>query len=172
MASRITGSAAALSLLCALSAGACGEPEPEREWTPADHGQPTNADPDRTPEERTQPETAAESLARAAAALWNASCASCHGRDGRGEGPGRPPGAQLADFTSPEWQSSRSAEQLAQVIRDGRGMMPPFGKQLNPNGIAALVDHIRRFGGPVAADAAGNAPAATPTAAPDEQTAR
>jgi mono/diheme cytochrome c family protein len=137
--------AAARSCLCALLIGACGEPPPQREWTPADHGQPENADPDRTPKEDAQPVTSAESLARAAAALWNASCASCHGREGRGDGAARPPGAQLPDFSSAQWQSTRSDEQLAQVIRDGRGTMPGFGKQLNANGIEVLVDQVRRF---------------------------
>lgn len=145
MAPRITSFGPALPWLCALLIGACGEPPPEREWTPADHGQPVNADPDRTPAERTQPETSAESLARAAAALWNASCATCHGRDGLGDGAARPPGAQIADFSSTQWQSTRSDEQLAQVIRDGRGMMPGFGKQLNASGVEALVAHIRRL---------------------------
>ncbi len=82
---------------------------------------------------------------RAAQALWTVSCASCHGRDGRGKGPGRPPGAQLPDFTSAEFQQQRSDQQLVDVIRAGKGMMPPFGKQVNAEGIAALIAHIRAF---------------------------
>ncbi|HEY2732427.1 MAG TPA: cytochrome c, partial [Polyangiales bacterium] len=82
---------------------------------------------------------------RAADALYNVSCASCHGRDGHGQGPGRPPGAQLPDFTSPQFQAQRSDAQLSQVIREGRGLMPPFAKQVNEQGQAALVARIRRF---------------------------
>jgi mono/diheme cytochrome c family protein len=158
---RMTSSRTALLLVLVPLAGACGEPASKREWTPADHGQPAAGDPDRTPDEPTAPETAEESMARAAAALWNASCASCHGRDGRGQGPARPPGAQMPDFGSTEWQTSRSAEQLAQVIREGRGMMPGFGKQLNQHGVEALVDHVRRF-----APAPARPPAVQPDAVP------
>lgn len=130
---------------CLLFAFACGDPPPKREWTPADHGQPAGGDPDRTPETQATPEEGEAPLARAAAALWNASCASCHGRDGRGLGAGRPPGVQIADFTAPAWQASRSDAQLVAVIRDGRSMMPAFGKQVNEHGLGALVEHIRRF---------------------------
>jgi mono/diheme cytochrome c family protein len=145
---RLTSSRAArLACLAALLACACSDPPPKREWTPADHGQPAGGDPDRTPEpDNSAVDGGEDPLARAAAALWNASCASCHGRDGRGQGAGRPPGAQMADFTSPSFQGSRSDEQLSVVIRDGRGMMPSFGKQVNEHGLGALVQHIRRLG--------------------------
>jgi mono/diheme cytochrome c family protein len=141
-------------------AAACGEPPPKREWRPEDHGQPAVSAPEREPQERTQ-ETSEQTMARAAAALWNASCAGCHGRDGRGQGSARPPAAQMPDFTTAEWQTARSDAQLEQVIRDGRGMMPPFGKQVNDNGISALIAHIRRF-----APAAGSAPPSEPQGAP------
>lgn len=61
-----------------------------------------------------------------------------------------PPGAQVPDFSSAEFQKSRTDDALAQVIHDGRGMMPPFGKQVTPDGIAVLVAHVRSLGGPVA----------------------
>ena len=115
---------------------------PQREWTPADHGQPTQVDPSRVPQAAAPEEGGVE---RAAAALWNVSCASCHGRDGRGQGPARPPGAPIPDFTSAELQKQRTDEQLLQVIREGRGMMPGFSKQVNPQGMSALVGHIRTF---------------------------
>jgi mono/diheme cytochrome c family protein len=119
-------------------------PAPTREWKPEDHVQPQAADPARTPTEA--PADAPGGLERAAEALFNVSCASCHGRDGKGQGAGRPPGAQLPDFTSATFQKSQTDEQLAAVIRDGRNMMPPFGKQVNPQGITALVAHIRKLG--------------------------
>jgi mono/diheme cytochrome c family protein len=136
-----------LGLTLLLAVGACGGGEaPSREWTPADHGQPS-ADDMRSPEpEATPPGAAEDPNARAARALWNATCASCHGRDGRGQGSAPPPGARMPDFATAEWQGSRSDAQLGQVIREGRGMMPAFGKQVNEQGIAALVQHIRSFG--------------------------
>jgi len=148
---------APLWLVLALGS-ACGDPAPKREWTAADHTHPERADPDRVPDQPEAQESDEQALARAAAALWNASCASCHGRDGRGQGPARPPGAQMPDFTAADYQASRSDTQLVQAIRDGRGMMPGFGKQLNEHGLRALTDHVRRLG-------AGGARVAPPGAA-------
>jgi mono/diheme cytochrome c family protein len=133
-----------------LSALVCGalfgcEPRvtPTREWLPTDHGQPSMPDPDRTPAP-TEPEEGGSE--RAADALYNVSCAGCHGRDGRGQGPQRPPGAQLPDFTNSQFQAQRTDAQLLEVLRVGRGLMPPFGKQLNDQGLDALVVKVRRFG--------------------------
>jgi mono/diheme cytochrome c family protein len=129
-----------------LLLSACGaEPAPLREWRPDDHGEPSQlagqAEAE-SPSAAAQPD-APGGQARAAEALFNVSCASCHGRDGKGGGPGMPPGAQVPDFSAPEFQASRTDEALAQVIRDGRGMMPPFGKQVTAEGLTVLVAHLR-----------------------------
>ena len=137
---------ACVFLLAAYGAACGGEPAPKREWTPSDHGQPSNPDESMIQTDRVIPGEDPE--ARAARALWTAVCASCHGRDGNGQGEQRPPGAQMPDFTSPQWQASRNDEALGLVIGEGRGMMPPFGKQINPQGIAALVRHVRRLAAP------------------------
>jgi mono/diheme cytochrome c family protein len=127
-------------LLCA----ACDRRvEPRREWRPEDHAQPAQADPARTAAPA-EPEQGG--IDRAADALYTVSCAGCHGRDGRGQGTQRPPGAPLPDFTAREFQTQRADPDLATVIRDGRGMMPGFGKQVNDQGIGALVAKVRRFG--------------------------
>jgi mono/diheme cytochrome c family protein len=52
----------------------------------------------------------------------------------------------MPDFTSADFQKQRADAQLLAVIREGRGMMPPFGKQLNDQGLTALVQHVRKFG--------------------------
>jgi mono/diheme cytochrome c family protein len=122
-----------------------GRGEPLREWRPEDHGQPAQQDPSRA-SEPAEPEQGG--VDRAADALFNVSCAGCHGRDGAGQGPARPPGAQLPDFTSAQFQAQRSDAQLMQVIREGRGLMPPFGKQVNEQGLSALVARVRRFTAP------------------------
>lgn len=130
-------------LLVLLPVAACGSRvTPTREWQASDHGQPAQDDPLRTPTPAAPEEGGTE---RAADALFNVSCASCHGRDGRGQGSGRPPGASVPDFTQTAFQTQRSDAQLAEVIRNGRGLMPPFGKQVNDQGIAALVARVRRF---------------------------
>ena len=57
-----------------------------------------------------------------------------------GDGPQAP--GQLADLTDPAWQAETSDEEIAQVIMEGRGAMPPF-QQIAPQGITALTSHIR-----------------------------
>jgi hypothetical protein len=55
--------------------------------------------------------------------------------------------APIADFTDVSFQSARTDDDIAQVIREGRGgFMPAFGDRLSPAGVAALVRHVRRFG--------------------------
>jgi cytochrome c553 len=134
-----------LSGLCALACALSGcerRVSPTREWRPTDHGQPAQGDPSRTPPP-SEPEEGGTD--RAADALFSVSCASCHGRDGRGLGDGRPPGATMPDFTAKEFQAQRSDAQLRELIRNGRGLMPGFGKQLNDSGLDALVARVRRF---------------------------
>jgi mono/diheme cytochrome c family protein len=137
--------ACALSGLCVCATALSGcdrRVTATREWQPSDHGQPEQADPSRTPPPAEPEEGGPE---RAAEALFSVTCASCHGRDGRGLGEQRPPGAPIPDFTSQAFQAQRTDAQLGEVIANGRGLMPAFGKQLNDAGLAALVARVRRF---------------------------
>lgn len=121
----------------------CEEPREVPTWGPDDHQLPS-AEVDSSesaPPEAGEPPTA-DAVARAAAALYRASCAGCHGVDGRGGGPTLPAGIMAPDLTHAEVQE-RSDEELARVVRGGRGVMPGFGEQLNERGIAALVEHVR-----------------------------
>ena len=125
-----------VALVLALALAACGEGRAHgvREWRPSDHQPP--------PDDQSGDAPVADGTT-AAVALWQTQCAGCHGLEGHGDGPQRPPIARVPDLTDPSWQASRSDEQLTQVITQGRGMMPAFGPQLAPAGIAALVQHIR-----------------------------
>jgi mono/diheme cytochrome c family protein len=134
------------AVLGALLIACDSRPAPKREWRPEDHGQPADIDPARVPAASSPAEAEQGGVSRAAAALFNVSCAGCHGRDGKGQGVARPPGAQLPDFTSADFQKQRTDAQLIQAIREGRGMMPGFGKQVNDQGLAALVAHVRAYG--------------------------
>jgi mono/diheme cytochrome c family protein len=148
-------------VVLAIALTACGEPAPElREWRPSDHQQPAAGEPAAAggavaPPEEQSPE---QTEIRAASALFSSMCASCHGQLGRGDGPGRPPVAEVADLTTAEWQDARTDEQIAEVIREGRGgFMPGFGDRLSPAGVDALVRHVRRLGGRGATEDAGEA---------------
>jgi len=140
----------ALGLWLALAA--CGgEREAVQEWSRENHAQPerSDVDPARVPRPppSERPEVEGDPRQRAAAALWNVSCAACHGRGGAGDGP-QAPGA-VPDLRDAEWQSATSNEDIARVITLGRNMMPPFGDQISAEGIAALVEHVRSLGAPV-----------------------
>jgi mono/diheme cytochrome c family protein len=97
--------------------------------------------------------SAEEAEARATLALWNVTCATCHARDGKGGGPGLPPGAKVPDLTDSAFESTRKDDELAASIRDGKGMMPGFGQQLGAEGVAAMVAHVRKLSAPAAAPA-------------------
>ena len=60
-------------------------------------------------------------------------CVLCHGQSGKGDGPG---GAALnpkpRDWTDHAYMSSRTDDQLYQVIHDGKGSMPAWGKAVPP----------------------------------------
>jgi mono/diheme cytochrome c family protein len=71
-------------------------------------------------------------------------CARCHGLDGKGgvgpEGTNAP-----RNFVDAAFQASRSDEQLKDVIRKGKGPMPPFGNLFSDPVLAALVHKVRSF---------------------------
>jgi hypothetical protein len=74
--------------------------------------------------------------------LYNRYCIRCHGVDGRGvwDIPGVP------DFTNPRWQATRSDDQIARIIIEGRGaVMPPFRGTLTLEEAWAMAHHLRTF---------------------------
>lgn len=75
---------------------------------------------------------------------WSRQCASCHGIEGRGDGPNGPM-VKAPDLSRPDWQAATSDEQIAAVIREGRNKMPRF--DLPPPTIAGLVRRIRALRG-------------------------
>jgi mono/diheme cytochrome c family protein len=99
---------------------------------------------------------------RMAGGIFSALCIACHGPDGRGTlvRPAMPP---IPDFTSRDWQTSRSSSQLASSILEGKGtLMPTWNGKLTPEQARNLVLYVRSFGGPavLAAETEGEAPAA------------
>lgn len=75
------------------------------------------------------------------AALYKAKCAACHAADGSGNTTvGK--SLKVKPFASPEVQKSTDAE-LMQIITDGKGKMPAYGKKMTPAEIESLVAVIR-----------------------------
>ena len=69
-------------------------------------------------------------------------CVFCHGEDGAGVADGTP------DWIDPEWQKSRTDEQLIETITNGKDTrMPKFGTTLTAAEISAAVKFVRGFEG-------------------------
>jgi DmsE family decaheme c-type cytochrome len=79
-------------------------------------------------------------------ALYGSQCSVCHGEGGVGTPPWRAKGQP--DLSRSEWQQARSDEEIAAVIRDGKGkFMPGFRQQFSAQEILALVKQVRSFMG-------------------------
>jgi mono/diheme cytochrome c family protein len=79
-----------------------------------------------------------------ARATFNSKCATCHGRDGRGQTK-RGRRTHTRDLTVAAWQDDVSDERLFNSINNGRGKMPAFKKSLSESEVDALVSHVRRL---------------------------
>ncbi len=79
----------------------------------------------------------------ASTATFRSKCAMCHGQDGGGSEVGK--SMNVPDLRSPAVQKLPDAE-LAKVISDGKGGMPPFKDSLSEDQIHALVKQIRSLG--------------------------
>lgn len=76
--------------------------------------------------------------------LYDKHCAKCHGKDGRAKSfRGKLVHAQ--DFTDKAWQESTTDDQMIEVIKNGSGKMPDFGKKLKDEQIKSLIEYIRKF---------------------------
>ena len=87
----------------------------------------------------------AQKGARASDRTYLSACARCHGSDGLG-GVASPEGSRPPqNFHELAFQTSRSDEQLKNVIRNGKGGMPAFGNLFSDAELQALVHQIRSF---------------------------
>lgn len=86
------------------------------------------------------------------AKVYNVNCARCHGVGGIGDGPDSELlETQVPDFTSSEFQSTRTIEDLDLAIRQGGeavGLsyeMPPWEGFLTENELVEIIDYLRTF---------------------------
>ena len=78
-------------------------------------------------------------------ALYEAKCAGCHGKDGRGSAFGKQNGAP--DFTDAKWQETHAAAELKTTVANGKGgKMPAWKGKLSAAEIEAVVARVRAFG--------------------------
>ena len=88
-------------------------------------------------------------LAEDAKVNWDKHCASCHGKDGKGQTKaGRMAGSK--DQTDPQYQATLTDEKMFASIKAGlkdgpKEKMKPFNDKLSDDEIKALVAHVRSF---------------------------
>ena len=87
-------------------------------------------------------------LAADVATNWNTHCASCHGKDGKGQTKaGRM--ANVKDMTEAGYQASfddqKAYKQIKEGMKDEKGKerMKPFNEKLTDDEINALIAHVR-----------------------------
>jgi len=76
--------------------------------------------------------------------IFEAKCASCHGKDGRGK-TFKGKLIHARNLTDAKWQNDVSDERLFNSISNGRGKMPDFKKKLSEQQIDQLVAYVRHF---------------------------
>ena len=88
-------------------------------------------------------------LAADVAQNWARHCASCHGKDGKGQTKaGRMAGAK--DQTDAQYQAGLKDDKMFTSIKQGlkeggKEKMKPFGEKLSDDEIKALIAHVRSF---------------------------
>jgi mono/diheme cytochrome c family protein len=81
---------------------------------------------------------------------WEKNCASCHGKDGKGETKAGKK-ADVKDLTDAKYQASFTDEQMLQQItegmkdKNGKERMKPFRDKLSGEEIKALVSFVRAY---------------------------
>lgn len=77
--------------------------------------------------------------------LFDSVCAKCHGADGRGGVPSAEGQPAPRNFCDSAFQASRTDADLKNVIKNGKGPMPPFGALFDDTQTTLLVSYIRAF---------------------------
>jgi mono/diheme cytochrome c family protein len=86
--------------------------------------------------------------------LYQRQCATCHGAYGRGDGPSAGM-SRAANLTDPEFHARSTPESIADVIRNGRGLMPPWS-HLSDAEIDGLVVFVQSLGPPTEDEGSGS----------------
>ena len=84
--------------------------------------------------------------------VWKSKCSSCHGQDGKGQTE-KGKKMKIADYTTAEWQKSRTDDQIKKGINDGvktekdgvKQEMEGFKEDIKAPEVEALVKYMREF---------------------------
>lgn len=158
----------ARAVLLALLTLCCNrQPSDLRVWRASDHDHDESPRNDQVQVDPTTAGSAVPGLEDVTIVAWQQNCTQCHGQLGRGDGP-RGPMLKATNLSDPSWQAARTDEQIAAVIKQGKGAMPSFA-QLPDATIAKLVKLVRMMNldrGEAHAAEPGTATSARPSPAP------
>ncbi len=79
---------------------------------------------------------------KTAAEIFDKSCSSCHGKDGRAK-TFKAKFNHARNLADSEWQGNVSDERIFNSISNGKGKMPAFGKKLSDEQVNSLVTYVR-----------------------------
>jgi mono/diheme cytochrome c family protein len=140
--------------LAALVMGCQGGKEAETSKQPAEQAEQPAQPPAETPAAEGAPEAGAGNPVEEAKDIFATRCATCHGQEGRGDGPG----AKLLNpkpqnFHDKQWQAATDDKTIATAIVYGGaavGKSPLMASnpdlQGKPKVVDALIAHIRELG--------------------------
>ncbi len=129
----------------------------ERGIESEDHGEDGEGEHAAADEEHAAEEDAAEAEAPAAVAFnpaqaYTSTCATCHGPQGGGDGPGAAAlDPQPASFNDASFWEGATDESMANVIKNGgaaaglSAAMPAWGSLYTDEQIQQIVDHLKTF---------------------------
>jgi len=83
------------------------------------------------------------------AKIYAEKCSLCHGPTGHGDGPGAAAlNPKPRNHTDGSYMNARTDEQLLEVIKNGKGNMPPWGTTLTDEQMHAVLKHVRTLAVP------------------------
>jgi cytochrome c oxidase cbb3-type subunit III len=92
------------------------------------------------------PDVAKDPLLTQGRAIYLAQCATCHGNEGRGDGPiaGSLLGPPVGNLSDDQWKHGDQPEQVMHVIAEGvpNSRMQGFGAALNPPELRAAAAYV------------------------------
>jgi mono/diheme cytochrome c family protein len=83
------------------------------------------------------------------AQIYAQRCVLCHGPEGKGDGAaaaGLNP--KPRNHTDGSYMNAQTDQQLTEVIKNGKGAMPPWGAVLSESEIQAVLKHVRSLAQP------------------------
>jgi len=83
------------------------------------------------------------------AEIYKAKCTPCHGPNGKGDGPlAKSLNPKPRNHTDAAYMNSRTDEQLLEVIRNGKGAMPAWGKSgMSESDMRDVLAYVRTLAG-------------------------